>query len=224
LHDRLLDSQAGDVMKELVDAMQADANVKQQVRQVLQPNEKEPQVLIAKMCFYFANHALRQKNEPEARKLLEQAIENDNQELDVLIALYRLSAQEPARRAQLVEMIEAVVDKCRTAIDDGPDEPVNYNELAWLVANTEGDIDEAIQLSEKSVEMVRAGAVTPADFRRVGQYLDTLAHCYFAKKDFAAAVRTQSEAARLDPYSKAISRQLAVFEKARAEHEKGTGG
>ena len=39
-----------------------------------------------------------------------------------------------------------------------------YNEMAWLVANTEGDVDEAVRLSHKSVELVRAEAASDADF------------------------------------------------------------
>src|SRR4029079_16687148 len=89
-----------------------------------------------------------------------------------------------------------------------PDEPTFYNQVAWLVANTEGDIDEAIRLSQKSVDLARAEGESP---KRVGGLLDTLGHCYFAKKDYASAVRCQSEAAALDPQPVSITRQLKVF-------------
>jgi hypothetical protein len=71
-------------------------------------------------------------------------------------------------------------------------------------------------LSHKSVELVRAEAASDADFKRLGQYLDTLAHCYFAKQDYATAVKYQTEAAKLDPHTQAISRQLDVFRAALA--------
>jgi tetratricopeptide (TPR) repeat protein len=221
LHDRLLDLEAGEMLKGLVDAMDADANVQHQVAQLLSPKDKKPNFLRAKMFYYLAAHAGSQNNPTEQRAQLNKAVELDHEELDVLIALYRLGEVDPTRRATLQGYIKEVVDDCRAAIDEAPDEPANYNELAWLVANTEGDVDDAVRLSQKSVDIVRATAVTPADFRRVGQFLDTLGHCYFAKKDYATAVKCQSEAARLDPYSRAISRQLVTFRAALAAQTDG---
>jgi tetratricopeptide (TPR) repeat protein len=216
LHDRRLDQEAADVLKDLVEAMDSDPAVQQQVSQLLQPRDKSPNFLRAKMYFYLAGNAANQKNAREERELLDKALEQDSQDLDVLIGLYRLPEENAQRRAHLVKLIKTVVDDCRAAIEEEPDQPSNYNELAWLVSNTEGDFDEAMRMSQKSVEIVRAGAEKPGELRRVGQFLDTLGHCYFAKKDYAGAVRIQTEAARLDPYSKAISRQLQVFRDALA--------
>ena len=44
-----------------------------------------------------------------------------------------------------------------------------------------------------------------------GSLLDTLAHCYAAKKDFENAVKYQSRAAELDPYSRQIHRALDEY-------------
>ena len=219
LHDRQRDGEAGEVLKGLMDAADGDANVLQQIRLLMQSNEKKDGFLRARMNFYFACHAGGQNDTAGQRKFLDKAIEQDPTDLDVLIAMYRLPDDDPARRAQLSKLIKAVVDDCRNSIEDSPDEPINYNELAWLVANTEGDIDEAIRLSQKSVEIVRAVATSSTDSKRVGQYLDTLGHCFFAKKDYANAVKYQAEAAKLDPHTKAISRQLEVFRKAQADSQ-----
>ncbi len=221
LHDRGRDREAGDALKGLTDAMDADANVLQQIRQMLQPRDKKPSFLRARMYFYYACHAASEKDAAEQRKLLDKAVEQEPTDLDVLIAMYRLPDDDPARRANLMKMIKTVVDECRSSVDDAPDDATGYNEFAWLVANTEGDIDEAIRLSQKSVELVRAAATSPSDFKRVGQFLDTLAHCYFAKKDYANAVKCQTEAVKLDPHSQAISRQLKVFRDALAAQQAG---
>ena len=63
------------------------------------------------------------------------------------------------------------------------------NEFAWLAANTEGDLDEALRLSKRSLDL--AG--------EHGSYCDTLARVYFAKGDYANAVKHQSRAAELLP-------------------------
>ena len=50
-----------------------------------------------------------------------------------------------------------------------------------------------------------------------GGLLDTLAHCYAAKKDFENAVKYQTRAAELEPYSKQIQHALDDYRKALAE-------
>ena len=47
-----------------------------------------------------------------------------------------------------------------------------------------------------------------------GSYYDTLAHCYYAKKDYANAVKYQNLAVKLDPHTQQIQRQAKVFQKA----------
>ncbi|MCA9210287.1 MAG: tetratricopeptide repeat protein, partial [Planctomycetales bacterium] len=47
-------------------------------------------------------------------------------------------------------------------------------------------------------------------------YLDTLGRCYYAKGDYANAVKYQTQAVRLDPHTQQIRRQLELFEKALA--------
>ena len=83
-----------------------------------------------------------------------------------------------------------------------------------MVANTEGDFDEAVELSQKSIELARATGDSP---HRLGGLLDTLAHCYYAKGDYANAVKHQQEALELDPHTESIRRALARFRAALAK-------
>ncbi|MEX2025906.1 MAG: hypothetical protein WEH44_01375, partial [Pirellulaceae bacterium] len=80
------------------------------------------------------------------------------------------------------------------------------NQLAWLVSNTTGDYDEALQCSLKSNELMPKYAA----------YLDTLGRCYFAKADFDNAVKYQLLALQEEPHSGQMQRQLALFVKERA--------
>ena len=81
------------------------------------------------------------------------------------------------------------------------------NQYAWLVGNTEGDYEEARRCSHKSLEL-RPGEAG---------YMDTLARCYFAKKDYENAVKYQAMAAKKKPHSGQILRQLKFFEKSLAD-------
>ncbi len=87
---------------------------------------------------------------------------------------------------------------------------LSNNQLAWLIANTEGDFDEAIRCSAKSLVLQpnRSG------------FLDTLGRCYYAKGDYENAVKYQSQAVALEPHSPLIVTQLALFQQALAQQEK----
>jgi tetratricopeptide (TPR) repeat protein len=220
LHDRLLDLEAAEVIKELIDVADRDVNVQQQIRTLLQQSDNNPNMLRARMYFLYACHAGSQNDVAKQRDFLDKALEQDSSDVDVLIASYRLSDKNPEHRAKIVDFIKEAVDDCRAAIEDSPDDDKFYNQLAWLVANTEGDIDEAIRCSHKSVELTRAAAVAAGDFKRIGGLLDTLGHCYYAKKDYENAVKYQTEATKLDPHSQVIRRQLNVFRQALVEQQR----
>jgi hypothetical protein len=82
-----------------------------------------------------------------------------------------------------------------------PDDPNGYNEYAWLVANTEGDVGKALRYSKRSLEL---SFDSPS-------YLDTLAHCRAAAGDAAGAFRTQLLAVQRDPHIVTIRRNLERF-------------
>jgi tetratricopeptide (TPR) repeat protein len=213
LHDRRRDREAAEVLKGLLDAADADPMVMQRMRAARQPGEVTISLLRSSMNFYFACDAEDQSDSARQRQFLDKALEQDRTNVDVLIALYRASREQPQQRAQFLALIKDVIETCRGQIENAPDEPTFYNQIAWLVANTEGDVDEAIRLSHKSVDLARAEGESP---KRVGGLLDTLGHCYFAKKDYANAVKYQTEAATLDPHTASIARQLKVFQEALA--------
>lgn len=225
LHDQQLDLEAAQLFKGLLDAADSDMNVMQRIRSQPQQGETSPNMLRATMNFYLSSHAASQKDPAGARQYLDKALQQDRTNIEVLIALYPLTGNEPPKRAEIVKLIKAVIDDCRARIDDAAEEHPLYNQIvstfnnqiAWLVANTEGDLDEAIRLSHKSIELARAAG----EGNRLGGLLDTLAHCYFAKKDYANAVKYQTEAAQLDPQTAAIGRQLKVFREALAEQQRG---
>jgi hypothetical protein len=52
---------------------------------------------------------------------------------------------------------------------------------------------------------------------QLGGYLDTLAHCYAAKKDYKTALKHQTRAAELEPHSGEIRRALERFKRLREE-------
>ena len=104
------------------------------------------------MNVYFACHWENKADQVKRLACLEQAIQDDATNIDVLIACYRLPQQKPEFHKKIVRLIHASADAVRQKIRQEPDDASNCNELAWLIANTEGDLDEALRLSQKSLE------------------------------------------------------------------------
>ncbi len=166
------------------------------------------------MYFYQACHAAAEGDARQQRSLLEKSLEMNQQNIEALIALYQITDDGDPKREELLQWSREFIEECRDQIEDQPESPTYYNQIAWLVANTEGDVDEAIELSQRSIELARAQGDSP---QRVGGLLDTLAHCYFAGGDYAEAVKTQEEALRLDPHTHSIRRALETFRQALAK-------
>jgi len=205
LHDQGRDLEASQVLKGVI--AQLDAVLAKRQLPAGLPAGARSQVqdsLRARMEYYLARHHAARKEWKKQRELLDRAIVHDPLDADVLIDMYRLPETDAAYRQRVAKLIAKAADAFRGAIKQDPTDSTPYNQLAWLVANTEGDVNEALEASRQSLRLAPGSA----------GYLDTLAHCYFAKGDLADAVRTQSEAVRLDPHTQAIARKLDVFRKA----------
>ncbi|HEX4129298.1 MAG TPA: hypothetical protein VHZ24_04595 [Pirellulales bacterium] len=141
---------------------------------------------------------------PAEREHLEQGLLHDPMNADILIALYRLPNVDAARRELTLRQIKHAADDFRAKIAQKPDDSQAYNQLAWLIGNTEGDYLEALRASQKSLEL------EPNN----GGFLDTLGRCYYAVGDYESAVKRQTEAVALQPWSGLIRKQLGIFEAA----------
>ena len=224
LHDHGDDTEAADVLAPLVAAMDKDPKVEESIRKDFQ---RPPEEFRSRYQYFLA---LADKDDP--KKLMErlrQGIAADPFDVDVLIGMYRVPKSPAAWREETVKKIDAAVVHFRQevakydALLNRAREPqtregisrilaTQNNQLAWLIGNTEGDFDEAIRCSHRSLEL-RPGSAA---------YLDTLGCCYFAKKDYANAVKYQQQAVKADPHSGLIKKQLAKFEQALADSKKAS--
>ena len=162
------------------------------------------------MYYFFACHWAEKGDRPKEREHLDKAVEAYPAEIDALIARYRLPDQSPEYRQETLDLIAKAASIMRQQMEAEPNEPTYYNQFAWLIGNTEGDIDEALKFAQKAVDM------SPDS----GAYYDTMAHVYFGKGDYENAVKHQTTAAELDPYSGLIAKQLTVFRNALAKEQK----
>lgn len=144
----------------------------------------------------------------------------DPANIDILIAMYhydgdvywRTEVRNKVRQAtqQLERKIE---DSRRLAFSQSRypdlDQKLSqaFNQYAWLVANTEGDQNKALNYSLESLQLSAREAAN----------WDTCARCHFALGDYDEAIRTQQQALKLMPHSPPLKRQLEEFLAAKAK-------
>jgi tetratricopeptide (TPR) repeat protein len=155
---------------------------------------------------------------------LKAAIESDLDNSDAIIDMYRAEEADAQWKELTQSYINASIknseEKLKTIEADAANGQavdifgngynsriaVEYNQYAWLVANTTGDLDKALNRSRQSLELYHS--------RNHANFQDTLARCYFAKGDFQNAVKYQRKAVKQEPFRPAMKRQLALFENA----------
>ncbi len=76
------------------------------------------------------------------------------------------------------------------------------NELAWLMINTDEDVETALRYAQRSVELDPGLAYS----------LDTLAVCHFKNGDTNLAIQYERQALRLMPYREDLQRTLKQLE------------
>ncbi len=163
----------------------------------------------------------------EEREQLEQALSHDAFNADILIAMHRIPEASEDWRQRTQQRIDALANRFRSAIlladrnyQAAPNEEskdrlaLMFNQFAWLVANTDGDLQAALESSLRSLELM------PDD----PGYLDTLARCYYAVGELQQAVKHQRRAVEREPGSGQIRLQLELFEKALREQETDSSG
>jgi tetratricopeptide (TPR) repeat protein len=155
--------------------------------------------------YYYACHWLSKNDVAKQRECLDKALKADPTDIEVLIACYRLPNQPADYHDKIAGMVRRTAAVMHEKVAEEPESSHWYNQYAWLVGNTEGDFDEAIRCSLKSVEL--------ASEENRGGYYDTLAHVYFGKGDYENAVKYEAKAAEMEPHMGMIKRKLEVFRK-----------
>lgn len=216
-HDQEQSLAAAKTLQGAVDAMDKEEAVVQVVEQRL---GRDPKAIRSRMhYFYSVDHAAKGER-AEQIKQLDKAVDADPTDADALIARYRVKEPTPEFHKRTVELIRSAADSFQAKaaelerqIEPQNDQPTreyierelatDLNQFAWLVGNTEGNYEAAVQASHRSL------VLRP----ETGGYYDTLGRCYYAKGDLANAVKYQSLAVKLEPHTSAIRRQLELFKK-----------
>jgi tetratricopeptide (TPR) repeat protein len=196
LHDQEREAEAAEVLRRLLEGGTPEDGMDQ----ILMRLERDPQAIRSRMLYFRACAAAARGDTAGQRRLLEESLREHPQDVDTLIAWYGI-AESAEAKADAKARVARALERIEEEIQALPDDPNGFNEYAWLVANTEGDIRRATRYAKRALERSFDSA----------SYLDTLAHCRAAGGDPGGAYRTQLVAARHEPHSLAIRRNLARF-------------
>jgi len=203
LHDLGRDDEAARCLGSIFDGRGGAKDGGNDPAQWLQQVGRDPKSTRSRMHFFEACAAAAKGDAAGRRAAVERAIAAYPKDVDALIELSRLPDNTPKQNRDAAARVVTALAQIEGEIEAVPEDANGYNEYAWLVANTQGDISKATRYSRVSLSK---SFDNPS-------YLDTLAHCQAAAGKPAAAVRTQLLARRQEPHNKTIRRNLERFEK-----------
>lgn len=205
--------EAADTLEPFLQRFQREPMFKRQ----LLDSARIPSYILSSYHMYRGDEAKESGDFEKAKEHYWQSIEQNSDNVDALIGLYRLNVSEKEqelRRSKLKEIITNQRAKIRNdeeslkASDSRghafyQDQlATDCNTLAWIIANTEGSKEEALFLSRRACTLHPESA----------ELIDTLAHCYAALGRYQDAVQQQRLAIELKPHHPELKRALQRFE------------
>lgn len=206
---------AADTLAPLVESAPVDRNL---------PATRYDHASVVAMHFWYAAlHATSEDRLDDAFELFQKAIDaNESASLqnpDILIGLHKI-ARTDEQKIFFEKHFDAMVSHFRSLVSAEEARLANFdvlrsasagmglaqacNQLAWLLANCNAHLDEAIYLSGRSLE------IDPDSYA----YLDTMSRCQFAAGRLKEAVDYQRRAVAKAPHDRMLNAQLAEFEAA----------
>jgi len=197
LHDGGDDAAAARIIRETLERRDGRKDLDDMFNQL----QREQAAVRSRQLYFEACAARARGDGAAARAAIEASLAANGKDVDSLIALYKTAADTPAELAAATERVEEALRQIENIIQAVPEDSNSYNEYAWLVSNTTGDLERATRYSRISLDRMFD---SPA-------YLDTLAHCRAAAGDYDGAARWQTRAWRREPASPTIKRNLDRF-------------
>jgi len=144
---------------------------------------------------------LHRGDSAKAVKIFEEILGDDARTAEGQRALGDLYAEE--------KLYGEAIQSYQESLRLNPDDPVSHNNLAWLLATSEDaqfrDPKRALEHAQKAVAL---------DGWKEASFIDTLAEALFANGKYDEAVRTQTQALKIDPKNAEYQGHMARYRKA----------
>ena len=209
LHDRQEYQEGVDLLTAAIDAIETDEDIKNALVKNHRTRALVSQTLPGRKAYLEAFARKAQGDHEGERKFLDKAYQYSRSDPDIMIAMYHSEDASEDYQKRVRKQITHYCSTVELAIEkNGNNTSAQlYNIYAWLVSNTEGDYQKALQYSLRSLEL------QPGD----PSYLDTLGRCYYAVGDLDNAIKYQRRAVAKQPHLQVMRRQLKFFEAEKAQ-------
>jgi tetratricopeptide (TPR) repeat protein len=155
----------------------------------------------------------------KAKELVDKTLAANPTEIDTIILRYKICENDPKinqiYRTQMKSYIDRATSNIRQTIEKqtqnglGIRPYVACNQVAWLLANTNGEFSLAKDLIEITIKNEPDSAT----------YLDTQAHVFALGKQYNKAIEIQTKAVKLSPETKLYRNALERFKKLKSQSE-----
>ncbi len=192
-------------------------NLRDPTRRVNDYFAESPEMVKARQKYYLAKLAVGRGEIKDAKKLLDEAVQFRPDEVDSLILRYQIGNDDPEYKKRTESLINTQIAMLKQNVanllqipDLNESHAVSFNQVAWLMANTDGEYEFALNAAKKALSL------SPDD----PGILDTLAHVYALGKEYDKAVETQKLAVKYAPQAALFREILTEFEAKAAEAKK----
>ena len=213
LGELLRNQDAIDVLRPIVDRTRKDGVL----RDMLNQNRVALQYMESQLEYHQAMVAKNNGDDEKTRQKLMLSYQMYRSNVDVLIEMYRtdgdsdwkhtvdrlVATQSNTSKAR-IKNLENQAPMLPQGFDTTRELSRLLNEYAWLVSNTTGDYEQALQASQKSLEL------TPDDAAKI----DTCARCFYTLGRLDEALKMQQRALELMPHSPPMVRQMEMIHSA----------
>lgn len=138
----------------------------------------------------------------EALKLLNLARDAMPGDIELVIRAYP-ELRKAGRKSEAQKLFDSVYQRHVQLCADFPKSAFAHNSLAWLAANCNRNLDEAVQHGQKAVKLEPKNA----------GYLDTLAEAHFRRGEKDKAVELMKQCVAMEPKRPYFRKQLERFQK-----------
>jgi tetratricopeptide (TPR) repeat protein len=163
---------------------------------------------------YQAQLAAENNDWDKAKELVDNTLAKKPDEIDTIILRYKICERNPtdlAYKAAMQSMIENATSSIRREMGNNNDNTTKHyvacNQVAWLLANTNGEFSLAKDLIDITM---RYEPDSPT-------YLDTQACVYALGKQYDKAIKIQTKTVKLSPESKLYKNALEKYKKLKNE-------
>lgn len=143
------------------------------------------------------------QDEPARKKIAQQILESSSDEMEIFLDVLPV-LEKTVDQAKVDDYFQKVYDRQKSNLDAKPDEPVHSNDLAWLLARSGRQLQQALILAQRAVE---AEPDNPA-------FLDTLAEVHFRLGQIDQAIALEEKALKILPNDPFMTEQIRRFRNA----------